>query len=489
MTPPKLPAAQLEKETIEKATRVARNAVAIGNGTRFVFGPVGHALDRVAAAAPRLVPVLADFSEHLGVVILTGSAAARSTLATSSKALRTELRAAGRAAEKADVQAALSYVESVERTWGGRFPARRPTSERFSVLLRIQATLDDAARKGRSTPDLLRLDSAYASWQVALRRQNRQKAELAARDLTDAARKVFKSPAPARPGEPVGIGAPRRPWEPKEVGDEISQATRHALTDTPSTEGLRVLLALPKAAKSADPDARRAYQWLVTYVKERGDLAGGGPRGGGDMWIRIGNLVAGAKPAVKPKQVEGLINVVQGALGELLARSQPAYQAARRRALRDAEQLAKELGPAWEVCSVPIVQAPTRSGATIGLFYDDAVHVVNRKTNTSMTLFAAEFKTGERGGNDVLEQIVKAQPREATGQIFFDGRFWENRVPPPAYTTRRVAVSPTVASGATRARVAFRGEVGYDPLLMERDDLRKVAKLILEADGKIPPAP
>jgi hypothetical protein len=52
-----------------------------------------------------------------------------------------------------------------------------------------------------------------------------------------------------------------------------------------------------------------------------------------------------------------------------------------------------------------------------------------------------------------------------------------------------VAISPTVASGAARARVAFRGEVGCDPLLMGRDDLRKVARLILEADGKIPPAP
>ena len=102
-----------------------------------------------------------------------------------------------------------------------------------------------------------------------------------------------------------------------------------------------------------------------------------------------------------------------------------------------------------------------------------------------MTLFAAEFKTGLNGGNDVLEQIAKAQPREATGQIF-NGTLWDNAPPPPAYTTRRVAVSPTVALGATRARVSFRGEVRYDALLMEREAVRKVAWMVVRAGGKVP---
>ncbi len=128
----------------------------------------------------------------------------------------------------------------------------------------------------------------------------------------------------------------------------------------------------------------------------------------------------------------------------------------------------------------------TRLGEAESLLHDDSVHVINPQTNTSMTLFAAEFKTGENGGNDVLEQIAKAQPREATGQIFFNGTLWDNMPPPPTYTTRRVAISPTVTSGATRARVSFRGEVAYDALLMEREKLRKVAQLILQAGGKWP---
>jgi hypothetical protein len=485
---PKAPAAVLERETIELATRMARNSLTIGLGAHFVFGPVGHALDRVAAAAPRVVPVLGTFTEHLGVTMLTRSATARSTLRTSARALRKELRAAGRAAETADVKAALSYLETVENTWAAKVPVRRPTGEEASVLLRIQATLDDAARRGRTTPDLLRLDSAYANWQVALRRQNRQEAEKAAGELSEAARRVYNSPAAqAGPKKPTAITAPPRPGQAKAITDEISQATRHALQTTPSEEGLRVLLTLDRAASTADDETRRAYQWLVAYVKERGELAGGGPGNGGDMWVRIGNLVASANTPTEWKQVGGLLSTVQGALGELLARSQPAYQAARRSAMREAEQLAKDLGPPWQVCSVPLgLQAPTRNRAALELFYDDSVHVINPQTNTSMTLFAAEFKTGENGGNDILEQIAKAQPREATGQIFFNGTLWDNAPPPPAYTTRRVAVSPTVTSGATRARVSFRGEVAYDALLMERDQLRKVAMLFLRAGGKLP---
>ena len=105
---------------------MARNALTVGLGAHFVFGPVGHALDRVAAVGAARRPGAEGVHGEPRGHDPHGQCRGPEHVEDEPKALR--VGAAGRRApaESADIKAALSYLARRGEDLGGEGP-RAPT--------------------------------------------------------------------------------------------------------------------------------------------------------------------------------------------------------------------------------------------------------------------------------------------------------------------------------------------------------------------------
>jgi hypothetical protein len=208
----------------------------------------------------------------------------------------------------------------------------------------------------------------------------------------------------------------------------------------------------------------------------------------------------GLTPEKMAEQIAGRVNVYVGLLGQLIGQ-----KGAYRRLFE--EQLRRAAAFPDAAFRVRVGRTPVRglnrSGKSFAQFYDDTILLVDEANQKVAIVFTAQFKAGDAGSLDVLEQLASDDARKALGKLLLDGKQYdivEGLLPEEAaiVTTilgvaeeqtwrngKRVVTRSSTDAAAVAEALGDR-EVRFLPMPVAPADLRAVIRFLLEAAGKIP---
>ncbi|MEU4236247.1 hypothetical protein [Actinoplanes sp. NPDC026619] len=237
---------------------------------------------------------------------------------------------------------------------------------------------------------------------------------------------------------------------------------------------------------------RRLQSWITTEDLEIV----------GTALARCGEVPKVAMPAEKlAEQIAGRVNVYVGLLGQLIGQK-GAYRRLFSEQLRRAAAFAET-----SVYQVRVGRTPVRGlnhhGKSFAQFYDDTILLVDEASGKVAIVFTAQFKAGDAGSLEVLEQLASDDARKALGKLLLDGKQYdivEGLLPERTaiVTTMlgvaeeqtwkngkrvvtRAATDPSAVAGALGDR-----ELAFLPMPVDPADLRALIRFLLEAAEKIP---
>ncbi|GAA0585392.1 hypothetical protein GCM10010172_83190 [Paractinoplanes ferrugineus] len=201
------------------------------------------------------------------------------------------------------------------------------------------------------------------------------------------------------------------------------------------------------------------------------------------------------------EQIAGRVNVYVGLLGQLIGQK-GAYRRLFEEQLRRAAAYAESSVYRVRVGRTP-VRGLNKNGKSFAQFYDDTILLVDEAGQKVAIVFTAQFKAGDAGSLDVLEQLASDDARKALGKLLLDGKQYDivdGLLPEKSaiVTTmlgvaeeqtwkngKRVVTRTATDPAAVATDLADR-EVRFLPMPVDPADLRALIGFLLAAAEKIP---